>query len=152
MAGRIITDLRDLKPQAWIDWQVGDPARSWATISLNDGEQSFAKLKRFYMHAGFSRYIRPGAVFVDIDNADMVAAVSPDQHSLAIVARNGDMSATKRFTFDLSALPSVGATAAGHRTSRDENLAELPAVTIQDYSLVVTAPPYSVTTWVVPMP
>ena len=25
MAGRIITDLRDMQPEAWVDWQIGDP-------------------------------------------------------------------------------------------------------------------------------
>jgi len=152
MAGRIITDLRDLKPTAWIDWQVGDPARSWATITLNDSAQTFAPIKRFYMHAGFSRYIRPGARFVDIDNADMVAAIAPGGHSLTIIIRNGDMSATKRFTFDLTRLPSVGGQADDFRTSRTEDLAELPDVAIENYAMVVTVPAYSITTLVVPMP
>lgn len=152
MAGRIITDLRDLKPQAWIDWQVGDPARAWATLNLNDSGQSFAPLKRFYMHAGFSRYIRPGAILVDIDSADMVAALSADGHSLTIVARNGDASASKRFTFDLTALPSVASTAENYRTSRTEDLAKLPALSIDQYSLQLTAPASSITTIVVPMP
>jgi len=152
MAGRIITDLRDLKPQAWIDWQVGDPARAWATLSLNDSGQSFTRLKRFYMHAGFSRYIRPGAVFVDIDSPDMVAALSADGQSLTIVARNGDTAASKRFTIDLTALPSVGANAGNYRTSGTEDLAELPALSIDQYSLQLTTPAYSITTIVVPIP
>lgn len=152
MAGRIITDLRDLKPNAWVDWQVGDPARAWATFTLNDGAQTFAPLKRFYMHAAFSRFIRPGAVFVDVDNAEMVAALAADAHSLALVIRNGDTSATRRFTFDLTRLPAVGASAAAHRTSRTEDLAAVPDVAIEGYAMVVTAPPYSVTTLVVPIP
>jgi len=152
MAGRIIQDLRDLGAEAWVDWQVGDPGRSWATFTLNDAEESFAPLKRFYMHAGFSRYIRPGATFVDVNNADMVAAVSGDGHTLTLVVRNGDTAATKGFTFDLTALPTVGATAEAHRTSRSENLASLAAVAIADYSFVVTLPAYSVTTFVIPMP
>ena len=78
MAGRIITDLRDLQAEAWVDWQVGDPSRNWASFMLNDAQQTFTYLKRFYMHAGFSRYIRPGATFVDVNSADMVAAVSAD--------------------------------------------------------------------------
>ncbi len=152
MAGRIITDLRDLQPAAWVDWQVGDPARSWASFTLNDSQQSFAPLKRFYMHAGFSRYIRPGAVFVDVNHADMVAAVSQDGRSLALVVRNGDKAASKGFTFDLTALPSVGGSAEVRRTSSSENLAALPAASIQNFSFVATVPAYSVTTFVVPMP
>lgn len=152
MAGRIITDLRELKPHAWVDWQVVDPARAWATFAVDDAAQSFSPLKRFYMHAGFSRYIRPGAVFVDVDQSDMVAAVAPDARSLTLVIRNPDTSATKRFTFDLTRLPSVGAAAEARRTSRTEDLAELPPIAIEDYALVVTIPAYSVTTLVVPMP
>ena len=152
MAGRIITDLRELQPEAWVDWQVGDPARAWASVALNDAQQTFSKVKRFYMHAGFSRYIRPGAVFVDVDDADMVAALAADGHSLTIVARNGDKSATKAFTIDLSALPAVGAMAEVHRTSRSEDLAALPSITIEDYALSVSLSPYSVTTLVVPIP
>ncbi|HLK90323.1 MAG TPA: glycoside hydrolase [Polyangia bacterium] len=151
MAGRIITDLRDLQAEAWVDWQSGDPSTNWASFTLNDTQQTWSPLKRFYMHAGFSRYIRPGATLVDVNETDMVAAVSPDGHTLAIVVRNGD-TASHGFTFDLTALPTVGATAQALRTSKSENLAALPAVTIQGWSFVATVPAASITTFVVPMP
>jgi O-glycosyl hydrolase len=152
MAGRIITDLRDLQPAAWIDWQVGDPSRNWASFVLNDSRQTFTYLKRFYMQAGFSRYIRPGATFVDVNNPDMVAAVSADGRTLALVVRNGDTAASKGFTFDLTALPSAGATAQVFRTSRSENLTSLAAVPIADWSFVATVTPGSITTFVIAMP
>jgi O-glycosyl hydrolase len=152
MAGRIITDLRDMQAEAWVDWQVGDPSTNWASFTLNDAQQTFSPLKRFYMHAGFSRYIRPGATFVDVNNTDMVAAVSPDGKTLAIVVRNGDTSASHGFTFDLTALATVGATADAHRTSRTENLVSLSAVAISGWSFVATVPAFSITTFVVPMP
>ena len=152
MAGRIIEDLRELHPEAWIDWQTGDPSRSWASITLNDAQQTYAPLKRFYMHAGFSRYIRPGAVFVDIDHADMVAALAADGQSLSIVVRNADVSAAQAFTFDLTRLPAVGATASVWRTSRTEDLEELTPIAIDDYALVATIPASSITTFVVPIP
>jgi O-glycosyl hydrolase len=149
MAGRIITDLRNLQPEAWVDWQVGDPGRSWASFAFNDNQQTFTYLKRFYMHAGFSRYIRPGATFVDVDSADMVAAVSADGATVTVVVRNGDTAASRGFTFDLTALAAVGTVADGHRTSRTENLAALPPLPIQGWSFVATIAPYSITTFVV---
>ncbi|WP_437585940.1 glycoside hydrolase family 30 protein [Sorangium sp. So ce1000] len=152
MAERIIKDLRELQPEAWVDWQSGDPARSWASFTLNDREQSYAPIKRFYMHVGFSRYIRPGAVFVDVDSEDMVAAVSADGSSLALVVRNGDRNASRGYTFDLTRLPTVGPAAEVHRTSRTEDLDRLPDMAIEDYRLVVTVPAFSVTTLVIPMP
>ncbi len=104
------------------------------------------------MHAGFSRYIRPGATFVDVNDTDMVAAVSADGKTLAIVVRNGSTTASAGFTFDLTALASVGTTAAATRTSRTENLVSLTALPIQGWSFVATVAPYSITTFVVPMP
>jgi O-glycosyl hydrolase len=152
MAGRIITDLRDMQADAWVDWQVGDPSRTWASFALNDSRQTFTYLKRFYMQAGFSRYIRPGATFVDVNNPDMVAAVSADGGTLALVVRNGDTAASKGFTFDLTALPSVGASAAAHRTSRTEDLVALTDVAIQNWSFVTTVTAGSITTFVIAMP
>jgi O-glycosyl hydrolase len=152
MAGRIISDLRDLKPEAWVDWQVGDPSRNWASLVLNDARQTFTYLKRFYMHAGFSRYIRPGATFVDVNSPDMVAAVSADGASLILVVRNGSTTASKGYTFDLTLLGSVGTAAETYRTSRSENLVALAPASIQDWSFVATVAPYSITTFVVAVP
>jgi len=152
MAGRIISDLRDMQAEAWVDWQVGDPSRNWASFALNDSRQTFTYLKRFYMEAGFSRAIRPGATFVDVNNANMVAAVSADGRTLALVVRNGDTANSAGFTFDLTALASVGASADAHRVSRTENLASLAAVPITNWSFVATVTPASVTTFMVTMP
>ena len=152
MAGRIIQDLRELKPAAWVDWQSGDPSRSWASFTLNDADESHTPLKRFYMHAGFSRFIRPGASFVDVNHADMVAAVSGDGKSLAVVVRNSDPNQSQGFTFDLTALPTLGSTCNVYRTSRSEDLVGLSPMAIEEYRLVVEIPAYSITTFVIPMP
>jgi len=149
MAGRIITDLKELQPEAWIDWQVGDPGRNWASFAVNNGQQSFTLLKRFYMHSGFSRYIRPGSTFLRIDAADMVAAEAADASQIALVVRNDDNS-TKSFTFDLTALSSVGSAVDVHRTSATENLAQLSPIPIASYAFTVSLPAHSVTTLVIP--
>jgi len=151
MAGRIITDLKELQPEAWIDWQVADPARNWASFAVNNSQQSFTLLKRFYMHAGFSRYIRPGSTFIKIDTADIVAAIAGDGSQVTLVVRNAD-AASKSFTFDLTALAKVGAAVDVHRTSSSENLAPLSAIPIASYGFTATMPANSVTTLVIPTP
>jgi O-glycosyl hydrolase len=151
MAGRIISDLRDMQPEAWVDWQVGDPSRNWASFVFNDNQQTFTYPKRFYMHAGFSRYIRPGATFIDVNNVDMVAALSADGATLALVVRNGDTAASHGFTFDLTGLATVGAAAQALRTSGTENLVSLAALPIQGFSFVASVAPYSITTFVIPL-
>jgi O-glycosyl hydrolase len=151
MAGRIITDLRELQPNAWIDWQIVDPSSSWSCFSVNDTQETWSPTKRFYMHSGFTRYIRPGATFVDINNSDMVAAVSGDGSTLTVVVRNGDASAAKSYTFDLTALASVGSTIEGYRMSGSENLVHLPAIAVQNWSFTAPANANSVTTYVIPL-
>jgi O-glycosyl hydrolase len=150
MAQRIIVDLRELQPQAWIDWQVIDTSRSWTSFTVNDAARTWTPTKRFYMHAGFSRYIRPGSTFVEIDSDDMVASVNPAGDALTIVARNGDVASARTFTFDLTALASVGTEVAAYRTSRTEDLVTLPALPVENWSFTTTLPPFSVTTFVVP--
>jgi O-glycosyl hydrolase len=151
MAGRIVQDLRDLQPEAWIEWQVVDPGENWTSFTVDDAQESWTPLKRFYMQAGFTRYVRPGATFVDINSADMVAATSADGATVTIVVRNGDTAASKGFTFDLTSLPSIGATIEAYRTSASENLVHLPALTVQNWSFSATVPAYSVTTYIVPL-
>jgi hypothetical protein len=82
----------------------------------------------------------------------MVAAVSGDGRTLAVVVRNSSTTASAGFTFDLTALASVGAATEAHRTSRTENLVALPTLPIQGWSFVATVPAYSITTFVIPMP
>ncbi len=151
MAGRILSDLRDLQPNAWIDWQFGDPSQNWASVTLNDTQQSWTPLKRFYVQAGFSRFIRPGAVMLALSGPDMVAALAPDGQSIAVVVRNGDTSAAESFTFDLTPLDTVGRQVAASRTSRTENLAALTPIPIDQWSFTVTLPAYSVTTLLIPL-
>ena len=151
MAGRIIQDLRELQPEAWIEWQVVDPANTWSSFTVNDSQESWTPLKRFYMQAGFTRHIRPGATFVDINNADMVAALSADGSTVTVVVRNGDTAASKGFTFDLTSLPAVGTSIEAYRTSASEDLAHLPAATVKDWSFSATVPAYSVTTYIIPL-
>ena len=126
-------------------------ATVWSTFNVNNSAQSFTPNKRFYMHSAFSRYIRPGATFVTINNNDSVAALSADGSALTIVVRNGDTSATHNFTYDLTSLPSIGSSVQVYRTSRTENLAQMPAVAISNWSFTAALPPYSITTFVVPL-
>jgi O-glycosyl hydrolase len=151
MAGRIIQDLRELEPEAWIEWQVVDPATSWTSFTVNDARETWTPLKRFYAQAGFSRHIRPGATFVDVNHTDMVAALSADGATLTIVARNGDAASSKSFTFDLTSLPALGSSIEVYRTSASEDLVNLQPAAAEDWSFTATVPPYSVTTFVIPL-
>ncbi len=151
MAGRIIQDLRELRPEAWIEWQVVDPSTTWTSFTVSDAQETWQPLKRFYAQAGFSRYIRPGATFVDVTNPNMVAALAGDGSQLTLVVRNGESTASRSYTFDLTSLPSLGRSVEVHRTSATEDLVDLAPITITDWSFTATVPGYSITTFVIPL-
>jgi O-glycosyl hydrolase len=76
--------------------------------------------------------------------------VAADGSQLALVVRNGDTAATHQFTFDLTAVPVVGAAAEVHRVSRTENLVTIASIPVTGWSFTATLPAASVTTFVIP--
>jgi O-glycosyl hydrolase len=119
MAQVVIDDLRDMKAVAWIDWQAID-VRTWGVLNPDWKRQSFKISKRFYSHAHFSRFIRPGYRIVESSDPATLAAISPDQKRLIVVALNQD--AKKTLRLDLSRFRRGNYTATLHTTTSDKNL------------------------------
>ena len=147
MANVIIQDLRDLKAEAWIDWQIADPAENWRSIKADHKKQTFSYMPRYYMHAAFSRYIRPGSRIIDSDNGNTVAALRPDG-ALVIVVRNSGSSDVK-YNFDLSKFKKLGTTAKVVRFELPGSLKPADDIAISGTSLAMTAKSNTVTTMVV---
>jgi O-glycosyl hydrolase len=81
----------------------------------------------------------------------MVAAQAGDDSVLTVVVRNGDPSNEASYTFDLTALASVGSSVSVYRTSASEDLVQLSSIAVQNWSFTATTAPYSVTTYVIPL-
>ena len=152
LAGRILDDLNGLHPAAWVYWQALDnPA--WGLIAnREDGrDASYRLMPKYWVLAQFSRYIRPGSVFVDVDDHRSVAALDPSGRSLVLVTVNRDEE-DRVVTYDLSRFQAAAGgvvRAAALRSSATENVAALPVLTATDGRLVATLPRRSVTTFVV---
>ena len=101
IANRIIRDLRDLKAEAWITWQVVESEQAQTSVNKNWGciHADFTGGNRYYItkkyHAirQFTSIIRPFSRMIRIDNNDAVAFLSPEQDRLVIVQRNAGNSA-----------------------------------------------------------
>ena len=151
MSNVIIQDLRGMKPNAWIDWQVCDPVADWQTIGLNGTAQTFTYTKRYYMHAAFSRFIRPGSRIIYSSDANSVAALVPSREHMVVIVRNSASQAAD-YTIDLSKT-AVSATAAEiHRFALPASLTLLDDLPIADSRLAFTAPGRTITTIVIPQP
>lgn len=150
MADVIIKDLRDMKAQAWIDWQICDPVSTWQTITANHSTQRFSYPVRYYMQAAFSRFIRPGSQIISSNNENTIAAQVPERGILVIVTRNGTTS-NVNYTFDVSKFTNIGTSAKTYLFSLPGSLTMKPDVQLtSSKQLTVTIPSQSIMTCVIP--
>lgn len=147
MAGVIMGDIRDMKANAWVDWQLGDPGENWRTIALDHKKQAFSYGVRYYMHAAFSRVLRPGSRIIDSDNGNTLAALRSDG-SLVLIVRNSSGSDVK-YNFDLSGFDKIGTTAKVNMFALPGSLTPQADLTVSNKSLAMTAKSNTVTTMVI---
>ena len=147
MAGLILSDLRDMKANAWVDWQLGDPAENWRTFALDHKKETFTPNARFYMHAAFSRFIRPGSRIIDSDNGNTLAALREDG-ALVLVVRNSGTSDVK-YEFDLRGFDKIGASAKVVRFELPGSLTAQSDIAVSGKTLSMTAPAQTITTMVI---
>jgi O-glycosyl hydrolase len=103
MGKRIVTDMRQLKPVAWCDWQYmsGGLGSVWALVGYNENSKVYERTKGFYIRKQFSKYILPGYAFIGDSDNNSIAAISPDGKKLVIVYVN-ELNDQKPLQFDLS--------------------------------------------------
>jgi hypothetical protein len=108
MAKRIVTDMRQLKPVAWCDWQYmsGGLESVWTLVGYNQSSNVYERTKGFYIREQFSKYILPGYTFIDDSENNSIAAISPNREKLVIVYVN-EMNKQKSLQFDLSSFSHV---------------------------------------------
>jgi len=151
MSDVIIQDLRVLKANAWIDWQVGDPVGDWQTIGLNGTAQTFKYTKRYYMHAAFSRFIRPGSRIISSSDTNSLAAIVPSTGNVVIVLRNS-ASGPAAYTVDLTKCAPDAATAQMYRFALPGSLTRIDDEKIDNMKFTFSAPGQTITTCVIPRP
>ena len=159
IADSLRRDMAELQPTTWVFWQP-----DWDVLSIDNG--NVTKLAQYYMFLQYMRFIRPGFAFLDVttngaEETHTVAAIDPATNKLVIVVDNAAGSPVS-MAVDLSSFSGLPATASVYRTSSwqangtstaDGSLTEsfaslLPVAVTASKTLPVTAPPYSVTTFV----
>ncbi|MEU8658053.1 RICIN domain-containing protein [Actinoplanes philippinensis] len=164
MAQRIIDDLRELEPSAWVLWQPVEDAKNmiaegnlqWGAIHIPFDCTATDTLAtcpiqtntKFDTIRNFTHYIRPGDHLVKVDGTRSVAALSEDD-GLTVVHANPAATA-ENVTIDLSRFH-VGkrATVTPVVTSASGKLVKGAAVRVTDKRATLTVPAQSVTTFLV---
>jgi O-glycosyl hydrolase len=148
---QILVDMHQMHPAAWIYWQAVDGAE-WGLLTNSMEGDAIApskptRGKKYWVMANYSRFIRPGSVFIGIREKHSLAALDATGHTLIIVTTNWD-DHDENVTYDLSRFDTSHASITAYRTSPTEDLTPLQDVALAGDHLDSDLPGKSVTTFV----
>ena len=153
VAERIITDLREMKCTAWLDWQLAnDRSPLWGMIvgTYSDPLQPVTKGPSFYIRAQFSRYLKPGYTLINSTLPNTIAAISPDEKELVLIVVN-KKTKEEKFLIDLSKMNANGKIqqiiTSVHTSSLKNN--EVTTLKCSGSRFKYNAVPQSVTTFII---
>lgn len=165
IAQRIVDDLRELEPSAWVLWQAVEDynpqvaaGKNWGAIQVPfdcaaDATPAACPIRtntKFHTIRNFTHYVRPGDHLVAVNDTSSVAAVSATGEASAVVHVNNTAD-PRAVTLDLSRFGTVhpGASVTPVVTDADGALVRGTPVRIgADRSATLTVPAKSVTTFV----
>lgn len=174
LAQRIIKDMNELKPSAWILWQIidshicSDGYRGkkdygmvdvkngyWGTAVADHDQQKILLTMKYYGMGQFTRYIRPGYTIIPGDETSLAAYDSESKNIVIVAVNQKEKPVEKQFV--LSYFEDVGSLAEVYRTSgtieNGEKWEKLDDITVISKdsvnSLVTILKENSITTFVV---
>ncbi|UUU27885.1 glycoside hydrolase [Streptomyces sp. DSM 40750] len=165
IATRMVDDMRELEPSAWVFWQPIEDSipqaaagKNWGSIHVPFNCTAEDTLEtcpiransKFHTIRNFTHHIRPGDHFVKVDDPSSVAAVKKSGRAATVVHVNSGTTA-RSVTLDLSRFAKVSprATVTPVVTSADGALVEGTPVRVTDRSATLDVPAKSVTTFLV---
>ncbi len=153
MAQRLIDDMRYIQPEAWIDWQYMEEANDqWCTIRGSFADQTYSKVKNYYVRQQCSRFIRRGYDIVTSLCPQSLAAVNAARDTLVLVALNEGAAGAHVIDLSLFAEAPVRSTMRAYRTSASESMVNaLSSVKVDGSTLTLAMPAQSITTLVIPL-
>jgi len=81
---KCITDMRLMKPVAWLDWQVAEGSDTHASIVNSKTDESYHLSRYFFVRMQITRFIKQGYTIIDSDQDNTLAALSPSGKELVI--------------------------------------------------------------------
>ncbi|CAG8513399.1 23284_t:CDS:10 [Racocetra persica] len=152
LSEKILNDMRNLKPAAWIYWQAIEDmeyAYDWGLIGVNFSNSTSPLNIRlaFYGFAQYTKFIRPGYQIIYSNDNDTLSAYHASNQTLVIVCTNKN-NISEVWSLDVSMF-NVGSFTAFRTSSNNETLTKLPNTwNITNSTLTYLSPANSITTWV----
>jgi O-glycosyl hydrolase len=149
LSERILSDMKVMRPVAWVYWQAVDGG-GWGLLvnPLDDTTHTAYTInEKYYVFAQYTRFIRPGDTIIGIDDPQTLAAYNTKAGRLTLVVTN-DTDSPTTIDYDLSQFRRLPAVAKTIQTSPTQNLAVLPNIALAGKKFAATLPAQSVTTFV----
>jgi len=151
LAQKLFDDMRFMKPQAWLDWQLMEEKNeTWCLIRCNFNSQEYQIVKNFYVRMQITRFIKQGYSMIETGNDEALAAMNPKKTELVVAILNKS-DQLKHFRLNLKARLKSGKEVYGYRTTVVENCTNIPAPEIKDQTINYNAPLLSLTTFIFPL-
>ena len=153
MAQRLFDDMRYIQPEAWIDWQYMEEANDqWCTIRGSFADQTYNKVKNYYVRQQCSRFIKRGYDIITSLCPQSLAAVNAQRDTLVLVALNEGAAGAHIIDLSLFSQLPVRSAIRAYRTSPTENLSNVSSsIKIEGNIITLAMPAQSITTLVIPV-
>ena len=152
LAQRLFDDMRYIQPEAWIDWQYMEEANDqWCTIQGSFANQTYKKVKNYYVRQHCTRFIRRGYDIITSPCSQSLCAVNANRDTLVVVLLNEGAKAMHNIDLSLFTELPVLSNIKAYRTSASENLLSTKnGISLNGNTLSVAMPAQSIVTLVIP--
>lgn len=148
LARKLFSDIRLMKPQAWLDWQLMEENNDiWCQMTCDFETQEYHINKNFYVRQQVSRFFIKGYTFIETGSEDAIAAISPGREELVVSFLNTSDS-IRNCIINLNALGKTADSASVYRTSAMENCVNLASLAVRRKEINYEAPGMSITTFI----
>ncbi len=151
LAQKLFDDLRLMRPQAWIDWQLMEEWNdTWCLIRCNFTSQEYNIIKNYYVRMQVTRFIKQGYKIIDTNHENVLAAINPSGTEMVAVLLNTSGS-EKTFALDLSLFGHRDDKAKVYRTTATDNCKLLFSIPLDGKVLNYTLADQSMVTLILPV-
>lgn len=150
MTQRMFDDIRCMHPAAWIDWQyVEEPNDQWCFVKGNFANQTFERVKNYYVRQQVTRNIKQGYSFVSSLSPHTLAAVNEAGDTLVLVILNTGSAIDKHTAHIAGSIINGDVTA--YQTSNSKNHSSIRTFKTDNNAIHFDAPSQSITTFIIPI-
>jgi O-glycosyl hydrolase len=151
LAQKLFDDMRLMKPQAWLDWQLMEESNVvWCLIRCNFNSQKYKIIKNLYVRMQITRFFKQGYTFVETGNEEALAAMNPEKTELVVAVINKS-DHEKAFDLNFKAFDKKVKKAVIYRTCSVEDCAKILSFGIRKQAITYSAPGLSLTTFIIPL-